>query len=45
MYPNTRGCLSFLKMMVTMPATINMSAKSFTKNGISAIRKKIKFDM
>ena len=36
-YPRTRGCLSHLKMMVTMPATIKMSARSLTRMGKSAM--------
>ena len=34
-YPNTRGCLSFLKTMVTIPATMRIRARSLTSIGKS----------
>ena len=36
-YPRTRGCLSRLKMMVTMPATTRMRARSWIRLGSSLI--------
>ena len=30
-YPSTRGCFSRLNMMVTIPATTRISARSFIK--------------
>ncbi len=37
MYPKTSGCFSFLNRSVTMPAVTSIKARSFTREGISAI--------